>query len=102
MITVISLLFLLLTSNLIFYVVLFFFFLSIRRRLTSCSLVTGVQTCALPVSDDGWWLLRASNAQDVLVARAEAKDEAALTRLLAAIDEQLALSGIVRGPQAAH
>jgi len=54
------------------------------------------------LTDDGWWLLRASNTQDVLVARAEAKGEAALTRLLAAIDEQLALSGIVRGPQAAH
>ena len=54
------------------------------------------------LTDDGWWLLRASNTQDVLVARAEAKDEAALTRLLAAIDEQLALSGIVRGPQAGH
>ena len=54
------------------------------------------------LTDDGWWLLRASNTQDVLVARAEAKDEAALARLLAAIDEQLALSGIVRGPQAAH
>ena len=25
---------------------------------------------------DGWWLLRASNTQDVLVARAEAKDQA--------------------------
>ena len=54
------------------------------------------------LTDDGWWLLRASNTQDVLVARAEAKDEAALARLLAAIDEQLALSGIVRGPLAAH
>ena len=54
------------------------------------------------LTDDGWWLLRASNTQDVLVARAEAKDEAALARLLAAIDEQLALSGIERGPQAAH
>ncbi len=54
------------------------------------------------LTDDGWWLLRASNTQDVLVARAEAKDEAALARLLAAIDEQLALSGIVRGPQAGH
>ncbi|MDK2761126.1 MAG: phosphomannomutase/phosphoglucomutase [Sphingopyxis sp.] len=54
------------------------------------------------LTDDGWWLLRASNTQDVLVARAEAKDDAALTRLLAAIDEQLALSGIVRGPQASH
>jgi phosphomannomutase len=51
---------------------------------------------------DGWWLLRASNTQDVLVARAEAKDEAGLERLMAQVDEQLALSGIERGPQAAH
>jgi phosphomannomutase len=51
---------------------------------------------------DGWWLLRASNTQDVLVARAEAKDEAGLDRLVAQIDEQLALSGLQRGPQAAH
>ena len=51
---------------------------------------------------DGWWLLRASNTQDVLVARAEARDQAGLDRLLAQIDEQLALSGLERGPQAGH
>ena len=51
---------------------------------------------------DGWWLLRASNTQDVLVARAEAKDEAGLERLMAQIDEQLGLSGVKRGPQAGH
>jgi phosphomannomutase len=51
---------------------------------------------------DGWWLLRASNTQDVLVARAEAKDQTGLDRLLAQIDEQLALSGLERGPQAGH
>ncbi|QNA85705.1 phosphomannomutase/phosphoglucomutase [Sphingomonas sp. So64.6b] len=51
---------------------------------------------------DGWWLLRASNTQDVLVARAEAKDQAALDRLLAMIDAQLAASGLVRGEQAGH
>ena len=51
---------------------------------------------------DGWWLLRASNTQDVLVARAEAKDQAGLDRLLGQIDEQLALSGLERGPQAGH
>jgi phosphomannomutase len=45
---------------------------------------------------DGWWLLRASNTQDVLVARAEAKDEAGLARLIAEIDQQLALSGAAR------
>jgi len=51
---------------------------------------------------DGWWLLRASNTQDVLVARAEAKDQPGLDRLLAMIDAQLAASGLKRGPQAAH
>jgi phosphomannomutase len=51
---------------------------------------------------DGWWLLRASNTQDVLVARAEAKDQAGLDRLMGQIDEQLALSGLERGPQAGH
>lgn len=51
---------------------------------------------------DGWWLLRASNTQDVLVARAEAKDQAGLDRLMAQIDAQLAASGLERGPQAGH
>jgi phosphomannomutase len=51
---------------------------------------------------DGWWLLRASNTQDVLVARAEAGSEEGLTRLVAQIDEQLALSGLDRGPQVSH
>ena len=43
---------------------------------------------------DGWWLLRASNTQDVLVARCEADDEAGLARLRDALVEQLAASGI--------
>src|SRR3546814_4778936 len=30
--------------------VFFFFFFSSRRRHTRCALVTGVQTCALPIS----------------------------------------------------
>jgi phosphomannomutase len=51
---------------------------------------------------DGWWLLRASNTQDVLVARAESTDQAGLDRLLGMIDAQLAASGLQRGPQAAH
>jgi phosphomannomutase len=45
-------------------------------------------------TSDGWWLLRASNTQDVLVARAEAKDEAGLERLMATVNEQLEKSGI--------
>jgi phosphomannomutase len=54
------------------------------------------------LTEDGWWLLRASNTQAVLVARAEAKDKAGLDRLLAQIDDQLAASGLERGPQAGH
>jgi len=45
---------------------------------------------------DGWWLLRASNTQSALVARAEARDQAGLDRLLAQIDTQLGASRIAR------
>jgi phosphomannomutase len=51
---------------------------------------------------DGWWLLRASNTQDVLVARAESESPEGLERLLKQIDEQLAASGLERGAQAGH
>ncbi|RIA44208.1 phosphomannomutase [Hephaestia caeni] len=51
---------------------------------------------------DGWWLLRASNTQDVLVARAESHSQQGLDRLVAQIDDQLAQSGVARGPQAGH
>jgi phosphomannomutase len=51
---------------------------------------------------DGWWLLRASNTQDVLVARAESSDQAGLDRLLADVDAQLAASGLERGEAAGH
>ena len=53
-------------------------------------------------TEDGWWLLRASNTQDVLVARAEARDQAGLDRLVGQIDDQLALSGVNRGEAASH
>src|SRR3546814_8404005 len=39
--------------------VLYIFFFSSRRRHTRCALVTGVQTCALPIwwaDYHGWWL----------------------------------------------
>ena len=45
-------------------------------------------------TQDGWWLLRASNTQDVLVARCEARDPAGLRRLNAALAAQLAASGL--------
>jgi phosphomannomutase len=55
---------------------------------------------------DGWWLLRASNTQAVLVARAEAADQAGLERLKAAIAYHLEASGLAPpdfdAPQAGH
>lgn len=45
-------------------------------------------------TEDGWWLLRASNTQDVLVARCEAADDAGLSRLRDALADQLRASGI--------
>ena len=45
-------------------------------------------------TDDGWWLLRASNTQAVLVARAEAADDAGLAKLKAQITEQLSAVGL--------
>jgi phosphomannomutase len=43
---------------------------------------------------DGWWLLRASNTQAVLVARAEARDQAGLGRLLDQIRKNLRAVGV--------
>ena len=43
---------------------------------------------------DGWWLLRASNTQAVLVARCEARTVAGLDRLKAALVAQLSASGL--------
>jgi len=43
---------------------------------------------------DGWWLLRASNTQAVLVARAESTTENGLARLKDALASELAASGV--------
>ncbi|MDP3550213.1 MAG: phosphomannomutase/phosphoglucomutase [Novosphingobium sp.] len=46
---------------------------------------------------DGWWLLRASNTQDVLVVRAESTSDEGLAGLLAEVDARLAAVGLKRG-----
>jgi phosphomannomutase len=45
-------------------------------------------------TDDGWWLLRASNTQAVLVARAEARDQAGLERLKQQLAMHLRAAGV--------
>src|SRR3546814_2403677 len=48
-------------------VFLFFFFFSSRRRHTRCALVTGVQTCALPI----WFVLRIIPSAKHLIGAAD-------------------------------
>jgi phosphomannomutase len=43
---------------------------------------------------DGWWLLRASNTQAVLVARCESASQEGLVRLKAIVSEQMRQSGL--------
>jgi phosphomannomutase len=46
-------------------------------------------------TDDGWWLLRASNTQAMLVARCEAADDDGLARLKSDLAGRLAACGVV-------
>jgi phosphomannomutase len=68
----------------------------VRDRLTADGAMVNATDGVRVSTRDGWWLLRASNTQDVLVARAEAADRAGLDRLVAQIDDQLAKSAVKR------
>ncbi|MFC4293647.1 phosphoglucomutase/phosphomannomutase PgmG [Novosphingobium tardum] len=74
----------------------------VKARLKAAGADVDETDGARVTTADGWWLLRASNTQDVLVARAEAADQKGLDRLMSQIDDQLAASGLERGPQAGH
>ena len=67
----------------------------VRARLNGAG---GVEVIAIDgvrvVSNGGWWLLRASNTQPVLVGRCEAADGEGLRRQIAALTSQLRASGI--------
>src|SRR3546814_3777997 len=89
-ITVIFLVFCLLLGM---FVYIFFFFFSCRRRHTSCALVIGVQTCALPIFkeeilqqiiDDGYQPILAVDARPSVVAMWRSKG---ITTLQCAPDE---------------
>jgi phosphomannomutase len=74
----------------------------VSERLLASDLEVNATDGVRVTTPDGWWLLRASNTQDVLVARAESDTQEGLDRLLALIDEQLALSGLERGESVGH
>ncbi len=63
--------------------------LAARRDVEVCT-IDGVRVR----SADGWWLLRASNTQDALVARLEATDTAGLARLHTELSELLSCAGL--------
>jgi len=62
----------------------------LRARGAHLNEIDGVRV----TTPDGWWLLRASNTQAVLVARVESKDQAGLGRLKAALIAELIASGV--------
>ena len=67
----------------------------VRGRLRGVSGVTIQEIDGVRVSnDDGWWLLRASNTQPVLVGRCEAATPDGLRRLTEQLVRQLSISGI--------
>ncbi len=67
----------------------------VRARLRDSDGVTVQEVDGVRVSSpEGWWLLRASNTQPVLVGRCEAADAAGLNRQIVAMSLQLRQSGI--------
>jgi phosphomannomutase len=62
----------------------------LRNEGAKVAAIDGVRV----TTKDGWWLLRASNTQAVLVARAESNSEAGLERLKQALVAQLTASGL--------
>ncbi len=62
----------------------------LREEGAEVSEIDGVRV----LTEDGWWLLRASNTQAVLVARAEAMSRDGLERLKADLVRHLAESGL--------
>ena len=66
----------------------------VRARLKAANAEVAAVDGVRVKTADGWWLLRASNTQDVLVARVEGRDAAALARLRTSLADELNASGI--------
>jgi phosphomannomutase len=67
----------------------------VRSRLRGASGITVQEIDGVRVStEDGWWLLRASNTQPVLVGRCESATREGLRGLTEQLARQLSLSGV--------
>ena len=61
----------------------------VHREGANVNEIDGVRV----MTADGWWLLRASNTQAVLIARCEARDSAGLERLKQSVNRMLEVVG---------
>jgi phosphomannomutase len=66
----------------------------VKQRLQTANAKVDDTDGVRVLTEDGWWLLRASNTQAVLVARAESQSEEGLARLNTLLSEQLKTSGL--------
>ena len=66
----------------------------IRARLSAAGATFSAIDGVRAETEDGWWLLRASNTQPMLVARCEGANDAALSRLKDDLAFQLRASGV--------
>src|SRR3546814_8146984 len=87
-------------------VCLVLFFFSSRRRHTRCALVTGVQTCALPISLPDLWITRASDVCPEIreyerqsTACANAYVQPVMARYLTNLDKALRATGYDRSEE---
>src|SRR3546814_7366734 len=81
---------------LVFIIRVFVFFFSSRRRHTRCALVTGVQTCALPIFDHllAGGGLDGAGLHEIAAASASWSDDAAATLFAAGIAARFAAPGL--------
>ena len=66
----------------------------IRARLAAAGITFSAIDGVRAETEDGWWLLRASNTQPMLVVRCEGADDAALARLRDDLASHLRASGV--------
>ena len=64
-----------------------------QEQGANCVTIDGVRV----TTADGWWLVRASNTQNILVARCEGRDNDALQRLKTTLSNELASCGLQVG-----
>src|SRR3546814_7238700 len=76
---------------------MFLFFFSSRRRHTRCALVTGVQTCALPIYLQRFAVVRATHAHDHAPAASPiVLDQLAIENLAVVVDPETGNRPLVR------